>query len=85
MQVLVVLVTVFFGVIFTLMNPHPILAAIFNLVPERQHPKAVVIMHRIILPLIMARGMNVHAVAVFFSMLLCVSAFKVLGFLLPHH
>lgn len=169
-QVLVVLVTVFFGVIFMLMNPRPILAAIFSLVPERQHPKAVIIMHRIcrfapawggstlagmltigvlvfflmwpllglmdalvlgliagllesvpflgptistvpaillaigkggmtplwvlvayvgvqalennvILPLIMARGMKVHAVAVIFSMLLCVSAFGVLGVL----
>ena len=169
-QVLIVLVTVFFGVIFMLMNPRPILAAIFSLVPERQHPQAVIIMHRIcrfapawggstlagmltigvlvfllmwpllglmdalvlgliagllesvpflgptlstlpaillaigkggltplwvlvvymgvqalennvILPLIMARGMKLHAVAVIFSMLLCVAAFGVLGVL----
>ncbi|MDZ4848432.1 MAG: AI-2E family transporter [Pirellulaceae bacterium] len=169
-QVLVVLVTVFFGVIFMLMNPRPILAAIFSLVPERQHPQAVIIMHRIcrfapawggstlagmvtigvlvfflmwpllglmdalvlgliagllesvpflgptlstvpaillaigkggltplwvllayigvqalennvILPIIMARGMKLHAVAVIFSMLLCVAAFGVLGVL----
>ena len=33
-QILVVLVTVFFGVIFTLMNPRPIFGAIFSLVPE---------------------------------------------------
>ncbi|MEO8268692.1 MAG: AI-2E family transporter [Aureliella sp.] len=169
-QVFIVLVTVFFGVIFMLMNPRPILAAIFSLVPERQHPQAVIIMHRIcrfapawggatlagmltigvlvfflmwpllglmdalvlgliagllesvpflgptlsavpaillaigeggltplwvllaymgvqalennvILPLIMARGMKLHAVAVIFSMLLCVAAFGVLGVL----
>ena len=169
-QVLIVLVTVFFGVIFMLMNPRPILAAIFSLVPERQHPQAVIIMHRIcrfapawggstlagmltigvlvfllmwpllglmdalvlgliagllesvpflgptlstlpaillaigkggltplwvlvaymgvqalennvILPFIMARGMKLHAVAVIFSMLLCVAAFGVLGVL----
>jgi predicted PurR-regulated permease PerM len=169
-QMLVVLVTVFFGVIFTLMNPRPIIGAFFSLVPERHHPQAVVIMHRIcrfapawggstlagmltigvlvfllmwpllgfmdamvlgaiaglleaipflgptlstvpalllsigkggmtplwvllayivvqalennvILPLIMARGMKVHAVAIIFSMLLCVTAFGVLGVL----
>ena len=169
-QMLIVLVTVFFGVIFMLMNPRPILAVIFSLVPERQHPQAVVIVHRIcrfapawggstlagmltigllvfclmwpllgfmdalvlgliagllesvpflgptlstvpaillaigkggltplwvlvaymgvqalennvILPLIMARGMKLHAVAVIFSMLLCVAAFGVLGVL----
>ena len=169
-QVLIVLVTVFFGVIFMLMNPRPIIAAIFSLVPERQHPQAVLIMHRIcrfapagggstlagmltigvlvfflmwpllglmdamvlgliagllesvpflgptlsavpavllaigkggmtplwvliaymgvqalennvILPLIMAKGMKLHAVAVIFSMLLCIAAFGVLGVL----
>ncbi len=169
-QMLVVLVTVFFCVIFMLMNPRPIIGAIFSLVPEGQHAQAVVIMHRIcrfapacggstlagmltigllvfvlmwpllglmdalvlgliagllesvpfigptlstvpalllamgkggvtplwvllayigvqalenniILPLIMARGMKLHAVAVVFSMLLCVAAFGVLGVL----
>lgn len=169
-QVLLVLGTVFFGVIFMLMNPRPILATIFSLVPEHQHPQAVIIMHRIcrfapawggstlagmltigvlvfflmwpllglmdamvlgliagllesvpflgptlstvpaillaigkggltplwvllaymgvqalennvILPLIMARGMKLHAVAVIFAMLLCVAAFGVLGVL----
>ena len=169
-QMLVILVTVFFCVIFMLMNPRPIISAIFALVPDRHHGQAVVIMHRIcrfapawggstlagmlsigllvfvlmwpllgimdalvlgliagllesvpflgptlstipalllaigkggmtplwvllaymavqalenniILPLIMARGMKLHAVAVIFSMLLCVSAFGVLGVL----
>ena len=169
-QILIVLVTVFFGVIFMLMNPRPIIRAIFSLVPERHHGHAVEIMHRIcrfapawggstlagmltigllvfllmwpllglmdalvlgliagllesvpflgptlstvpalllalgkggltplwvllaymgvqalenniILPLIMARGMKLHAVAVIFSMLLCVAAFGVLGVL----
>ena len=169
-QILVVLVTVFFGVTFTLMNPRPIFGAMFSLVPERHHEQALTIMQRIgtfvpgwagatllgmltigllvfllmwpifgfmdalvlgliagvleavpfigpllsavpalllaageggltplwvvlaylviqalennvILPLIMARGMEVHPVAVMFSMLLCVAAFGVLGVL----
>jgi len=169
-QILVVLVTVFFGVTFTLMNPRPIFGAVFSLVPERHHDKTLTIVQRIgkfvpgwagatllgmvtigvlvflimwpifgfmdalvlgliagvleavpflgpllsavpallfaagkggltplwvvlaylaiqavennvILPLIMARGMRVHPVAVIFSMLLCVAAFGVLGVL----
>jgi predicted PurR-regulated permease PerM len=37
--------------------------------------------NNVILPLIMARGMKVHPVAVMFSVLLCVAAFGVLGVL----
>jgi len=169
-QFLVVLITVFFGVIFTLMNPLPVMSTIFSLVPERNHGQAEIIIQRIcrfapswggstlagmatigllvfilmwpllgimdamvlgliagllesvpflgptlstvpaillalgkggmtplwvllayvlvqalenniVLPLIMAKGMKIHAVAVIFSMLLCVSAFGVLGVL----
>jgi predicted PurR-regulated permease PerM len=157
-QILVVLVTVFFGVTFTLTNPRPIFGTMFSLVPERHH--ALIIVQRIgkfvpgwagatllgkltpifgfvdglvleliagvleavpflgpllsavpalllvlgkggmtplwvvlayfaiqalennvILPFIMARGMELHPVAVIFSMLLCVAAFGVLGVL----
>jgi len=46
-QILVVLVTVFFGVIFTLMNPRPILGAIFMIVPERHHEKTLTILQRV--------------------------------------
>lgn len=46
-QILVVLVTVFFGVAFTLMNPRPILGAMFAMVPERHHDQTLVIMQRI--------------------------------------
>jgi len=170
-QILMVLVTVFFGVIFMLMNPRPIIGAFFSLVPAVHHHKATVIMERIckfapawggstlagmltigllvfllmwpllglmdalvlgliagllesipflgptrstvpalllamgrggmtplwvllayvgvqalennvILPMIMARGMKLHAVSVIFSMLLCVSTFGVLGVLI---
>lgn len=170
-QILMVLVTVFFGVIFMLMNPRPIIGAFFSFVPAEHHAKAVTIMGRIcrfapawggstlagmltigllvfalmwpilgfmdalvlgliagllesvpflgptlstvpalllalgkggmtplwvllayigvqalennvILPMIMARGMKLHAVAIIFSMLLCVSAFGVLGVLI---
>jgi predicted PurR-regulated permease PerM len=169
-QLLVVLVTVFFGVTFTLMNPRPIFGAIFSLVPERHHDQTLIVVQRIgkfvpgwaaatllgmvtigvlaflimwpifgfmdalvlgliagileavpylgpflsavpavllavgkggmtplwvvlaytavqalennvILPIIMARGMKLHPVAVIFSMLLCVAAFGVLGVL----
>ena len=46
-RILVVLVTVFVGVTFTLMNPRPILGAMFSLVPERHHDHAQIIMQRI--------------------------------------
>ncbi|MEI7940928.1 MAG: AI-2E family transporter [Verrucomicrobiota bacterium] len=169
-QILVVLVTVFFGVTFTLMNPRPIFGAMFSLVPERYHDQTLILVQRIgkfvprwagatllgmltigvlvfllmwpifgfmdalvlgliagvleavpfvgplfsavpallfalgkggmtplwvvlaylaiqalennvTTPLIMARGMKLHPVAVIFSMLLCVVAFGVLGVL----
>jgi predicted PurR-regulated permease PerM len=169
-QILVVLVTVFFGVTFTLMNPRPIFGAMFSLIPERHHDQTLTIVQRIgkfvpgwagatllgmvtigvlvfllmwpifglmdalvlgliagvleaipflgpllsavpalllavgkggmtplwvvlaylaiqasennvILPMIMARGMKLHPVALMFSMLLCVAAFGVLGVL----
>jgi predicted PurR-regulated permease PerM len=169
-KIVVVLVTVFFGVTFTLMNPRPIFGTMFSLVPERHHDQALTIMQRIgtfvpgwagstllgmvtiglmvflfmwpifgfmdalvlgliagvleavpfigpllsavpalllsvgeggltplwvvlaylviqalennvILPMIMARGMKLHPLAVVFSMLLCVAAFGVLGVL----
>ena len=169
-QILVVLVTVLFGVIFTLMNPRPIFSAIFLIVPERHHEQTLTIMQRVgmflpiwatatllamltvgllvlllmwplfgfmdalvlaliagvfeaipylgpilsavpallfalgeggmtplwvllayfavqllennvIAPMIMARSMKLHSVAVIFSMLLCVAAFGVLGVL----
>jgi predicted PurR-regulated permease PerM len=37
--------------------------------------------NNVILPMIMARGMKLHPLAVVFSMLLCVAAFGVLGVL----
>lgn len=46
-QILVVLATVFFGVIFTLMNPRPIFGAMFSLVPEGHHARALTILKRI--------------------------------------
>ncbi len=46
-QILVVLVTVFFGVTFTLMNPRPIFRVTFSLVPERHHPQTLRIVQRI--------------------------------------
>lgn len=46
-QILVVLVTVFFGVTFTLMNPRPIFGALFSLIPERHQDQALTIVQRI--------------------------------------
>jgi predicted PurR-regulated permease PerM len=46
-QIMVVFITVFFGVAFTLMNPGPIFGAIFSLVPERHHQQTLTILQRI--------------------------------------
>jgi predicted PurR-regulated permease PerM len=46
-QILIVLVTVFFGVIFALMNPRPIFGAIFLIVPERHHERTMTILQRV--------------------------------------
>ena len=46
-QIMLVLITVFFGVTFTLMNPRPIFAAIFSVVPERHHQQTLTIVQRI--------------------------------------
>jgi len=46
-QMAAVFITVFFGVTFTLMDPHPIFGAIFSIVPERHHERTLVIMQRI--------------------------------------
>jgi predicted PurR-regulated permease PerM len=46
-HILVVLVTVFFGVIFTLMDPRPIIRSLFLIVPERHHDRTLIIMQRI--------------------------------------
>jgi predicted PurR-regulated permease PerM len=46
-QILVVLVTVFFGVVFMLMNPRPIFGAMLSMVPEQHHNRALIILQRI--------------------------------------
>lgn len=46
-QIVFVLVTVFVGTTYTLMNPRPIFGAIFSLVPERHHAQTLTIMQRI--------------------------------------
>ncbi len=46
-QILVVLVTVFFGVTFASMNPRPIFGAMFSVIPARHHAHTVVIFRRI--------------------------------------
>ena len=45
-QMLVVFITVFFGVVFTLMDPHPIFSAIFSVVPEDHHQQTMRLLQR---------------------------------------
>jgi len=46
-QIIVVFITVFFGVTFTLMDPRPIFRGIFSMVPERHHQQTLIILQRI--------------------------------------
>ncbi len=46
-QSLIVIVTVFFGVTFSILNPRPIVGALFAVVPLRHHDKALVVVRRI--------------------------------------
>lgn len=46
-QFLIVMVTVFFGVSFSILNPRPIVGLLFALVPLRHHDKALVVVQRI--------------------------------------
>jgi predicted PurR-regulated permease PerM len=46
-QIVIVLVTVLFGVFYTLMSPRPIFGAMFTLVPARHHEQALTILQRI--------------------------------------
>jgi predicted PurR-regulated permease PerM len=71
-EMLIVLITVFFGVAFALMNPRPVFAAFFSVVPERHHARTVVIMRRI------ARFVPHWAAAMFISMLTVGSLFFLL-------
>lgn len=45
-EILVVLGTTFFGVIFTLLNPRPIFGAMFAVIPERHHDQLLAILMR---------------------------------------
>lgn len=71
-EMFVVLVTVFFGVTFTLMNPRPIFGALFSVVPERHHVQTLAIMVRI------AKFVPRWAVSVLVSMLTIGSLFFLL-------
>jgi len=46
-QIIIVFITVFFGVTFTLMDPRPIFGAIFLIMPQRHHQQTLTIMQRI--------------------------------------
>ncbi|MBN8248893.1 MAG: AI-2E family transporter [Verrucomicrobia bacterium] len=46
-QTVTILITVFFGVTFTLMSPRPVVRAIFSVIPQRRHGEALAIARRI--------------------------------------
>ncbi len=71
-EMLIVLLTVFFGVTFSLMNPRPIFGALFSVVPEQHHMKTLAIMVRI------ARFVPRWAASVLISMLTIGSLFFLL-------
>ena len=71
-QIFIVLITVFFGVTFTMMNPRPIFRAMFSVIPERHHPQTLIIAQRI------ARFLPRWALSVLISMLTIGSLFFVL-------
>lgn len=71
-EMLIVLITVFFGVTFTLMDPRPIFGALFAVVPERHHLRALAILVRI------ARFVPRWAASVLLSMLTIGSLFFLL-------
>jgi predicted PurR-regulated permease PerM len=79
-QILVILVTVFFGVTFTLMNPRPIIGAMFSLVPERHHDQALIILRRIgkVVP---SWAMATLAGMVAIGLLVFLSMWLILGFM----
>ncbi len=71
-EMLIVLFTVFFGVIFTLMNPRPIIGGLYYMVPERHHMRTLAIMVRI------AKFVPRWAASVLISMLTIGSLFFIL-------
>lgn len=71
-EMVIVLVTVFFGVTFTLMNPIPVFGALFSMVPERHHARTLAITVRI------AKFVPLWAGAVLISMLTIGSLFFLL-------
>ncbi len=71
-EMLIVLFTVFFGVIFTLMNPRPIFGVFYYMVPERHHMRTLAIMVRI------AKFVPRWAASVLISMLTIGSLFFIL-------
>jgi len=71
---IIILITVFFGVIFMSLNPKPIISAFFSLVPEKHHDIALIIVRRIVMfipqwALATVVGMLVIGLMVFMVML----------------
>ena len=72
-SLLIILITVFVGVIFTLLNPRPIVSTLFGIVPEKHHVCTLKILQRIVLfiprwALATLLGMAVIGMMVLFSM-----------------
>lgn len=47
-SLIITIITVFVGVVFTLLNPRPIIGMIYGMIPERKHPIALTISRRIV-------------------------------------
>ncbi|MEO6182979.1 MAG: AI-2E family transporter [Verrucomicrobiota bacterium] len=72
-SMVLVIVTVFFGVVFTLLKPRPMFRMLFGLIPEQKHPRAEVIVARIaeFIPrwaLATLLGMTIIGFMIFFAM-----------------
>lgn len=72
-SIVLIIVTVFFGVIFSSLRPRPILGLFFGLIPEQHHPTAVRISHRIVAfvpkwALATLMGMSIIGTMIFLAM-----------------
>jgi predicted PurR-regulated permease PerM len=47
-SIILVIVTTFFGVVFTLLRPRPIIGMVFGMIPEQHHEHALIIARRIV-------------------------------------
>lgn len=71
-SIVLVVVTVFFGVIFTLLKPRPVIRLVYEIIPEQHHDKAARIARRIVVfvprwALATLTGMTIVGFMIFFA------------------